>query len=368
MHIRLFSILLFLSILSSCTTTRTISSEKFGHLSDGREVKLYHLQNSSGASIDLCDFGARILRINVPDRDNNLGDVVFGYGTLDSLEFGKERFMGCVIGRYANRINHASFTLDGTSYQLSANENRAGVPVLCHGGKEGFDRKIWKAKPLHEKNRVGIQFHYLSPDGEQGFPGNCDCYVTYWWNEDNVLRIEYDATTDKPTVVCLSNHTYFNLCGQERGNILDHQLWVDCDTCVIMNAQDCPSKHQYVEGTVHDYRTLRSIRDNNNPAGASSCWLIKNWNGECKKIADLYDPKYGRGVQTWSTEPCLLTWSGKGQKGWRWGKYAPMYSYFAMLLETIHVPDSPNQSKYPSTTLRPGEKYHTYTEYRFYSK
>ena len=355
-----------LSLLISCSEGSGVSSEPFGRLSTGEEISLLHLENKSGAYVDLTDYGARLLRVVVPDREGKLADVTVGYANLDSLERGKERFIGCTIGRFGNRINNASFTLDGVTYNLEANENRAGVPVQCHGGPQGFDRKVWDYTIIQENGRCGVRFHYLSPDGEQGYPGNCDCHVTYWWSDNNALRIEYEATTDKPTVINLSNHTYFNLKGDEAGYVLDHELYVACDTCIIMNPQDCPDSLISVEGTEYDYRTLRRMDKNGlGPRGISASWLIRDWNGEEKMIAELYDPTSGRFVETWSTEPCLLTWSAAGMKGISVGKFGPMEKFCGMLLETIHVPDSPNQSRFPGTVLRPGERYHSSTEYRF---
>lgn len=352
--------LLFLAL--SCADN--VSVTQFDPLADGTPTHIYRIENRSGASVELCDYGARIMKINVPDKNGVIADIVSGYGSIDSLQFGRERFSGPVIGRYANRIENASFEIDGTRYALDANELKAGVPVQCHGGTIGFDRHVWDAEVL----RNGVRFHFLSPDGDQGFPGNCDCYITYTWTADNVLRIEYDATTDRPTHISLSNHTYINLRGNEDGNILAHVLQVEADSACVMNSSEVPAEIVSVEGTPWDFREPCSIRDSHNPRGASACWLVRDWDGSFKEIATLYEPECGRGVKVWSTEPCLLTWSGCTRSGDRAGKYSRWYSNYAMLLETIHVPDSPNQPRFPSTLLLPGEKYHTETEYRFYAR
>ena len=209
--VRHWYLLLLLSAagLCSCDGGRlSVVSSDFGTLSTGEQTTLYTLTNRSGARMTVCDYGARIVSIQVPDRDDVLGDVVVGYGDIASFEKGAERFMGCVIGRYGNRINHASFSIDGQKYELVPNELRDGVPVQCHGGPEGFDRFVWESTPLQEKDRVGVRFQRVSPDGEQGYPGNLNCSVTYWWTEENVCRIEYEATTDRPTVVNLSTIRY----------------------------------------------------------------------------------------------------------------------------------------------------------------
>ena len=367
-HIIIFFLVLAATILSSCTSGSPVkvTSESFGTLSTGEQVKLFTLKNSSGASLVITDYGARLLKLFVPDKEGTMKDVTVGYGTLDSLEFGMERFIGCTIGRFGNRIAHASFTLDGETVQLDPNETLEGEIVHLHGGKDGFDRKVWDSSILEGRGRAGVRFRYLSPDGEQGYPGNCDCTVTYWWSEDNTCTIEYEAVTDKPTVINLSNHTYFNLKGDEAGNVLDHDLWVDCDTCLIMNGQRCPDHKVSVEGTEFDYRTSRRIDSNPlGPNGSDACWLINDWTGDLKEIATLYSPDSGISMSIDSTEPCLLSWSGAWLTGGAYGKYAPMDPSCGILLETIHVPDSPNQPQFPTTVLRPGEKYYACTAYRF---
>lgn len=253
---------------------------------------------------------------------------------------GTDRFFGPVIGRFGNRIDHASFEIDGVRCDVVANETLAGEPVQCHGGPMGFDRFVWKGEPLVEKGRVGVRFHRLSPDGEQGFPGNMDAYVTYWLSDDNVVKIEYDAVTDRPTVVNLSNHTYFNIRGSKPSNVMEHLFQVEADTCVQNNTHYCPDLLLPVDGSPFDFREPHRIDyriDMPNEhlrimKGMSACWAVRDWDGTLRKAADLYDEVSGRG------------------------------------LETIHFPDSPNQDRFPSTVLRPGERYHSETEYRFYTK
>lgn len=374
----------YLSLLASvlfalwgCSSEASVTAESFGTLSTGEEVTLWHMVNANGASMDVTDYGCRIVRICMPDRDGNMSDVVVGYGDLESFEK-KDRFLGPVIGRFGNRIDHASFVLDGVEYKVDANEKFGGEPVQCHGGRKGFDKFVWEGEALVEPGRVGVRFHRLSPDGEQGFPGNMDAYVTYWLTDENVVKLEYDATTDKPTVVNLSNHTYFNMRGSKGCYVMEHLLQVEADTCVQNNSHFCPDKLLHVEGTPFDFRQpqrvdyridmpnehLRIMR------GMSACWAVRDWDGTLRRAADLYDPETGRGVETWTTEPALLTFTGRtfSAKGYPNGKYGPIQKFGGMLLETIHFPDSPNQSRFPSTVLRPGEQYHSETEYRFYAK
>lgn len=378
--VRHWYLLLLLSAagLCSCDGGRlSVVSSDFGTLSTGEQTTLYTLTNRSGARMTVCDYGARIVSIQVPDRDGVLGDVVVGYGDIASFEKGAERFMGCVIGRYGNRINHASFSIDGQKYELVPNELRDEVPVQCHGGPEGFDRFVWESTPLQGRDRVGVRFQRVSPDGEQGYPGNLNCSVTYWWTEENVCRIEYEATTDRPTVVNLSNHTVFNLKGPGDRYVMNHLMQVESDTYVLANRQLCPDRLLPVEGSPFDFRQMRRVDyrlDNYADEqlrianGMSGCWIIRDWDGSLRKVVDLYAPESGRGVVTLSTEPAFLTFTGRTFDGSQIGKCGPMEKYCGMLLETFHVADSPNQPEFPSTVLRPGETYSSITEWHFYVK
>ena len=371
------SILLGAVLFAGCENKVSVTSEPFGTLSTGEEVTLWRLENSRGASMELIDYGSRIVKICMPDRDGVIDDVVVGYGSLSSFEHG-DRYFGPVIGRFGNRIDHASFELDGVRYDLVANENLGGEPVQCHGGIMGFDKFVWRGEAIKEKDRSGVRFYRLSPDGEQGFPGNMDAYVTYWLSEDNVVKIEYEATTDKSTVVNLSNHTYFNLRGSTPSNVMEHIFQVEADTCIQNNTHYCPDLILPVEGTPFDFREPHRIDYRIDQPhehlrimkGMSACWAVRDWDGSLRKAADLYDEVSGRGIETWTTEPALLTYTGRGFTPEKYpdGKYGPLCKFAGMLLETIHFPDSPNQDRFPSTVLRPGDKYYSTTEYRFYAK
>lgn len=362
-------------LLLSCSPKAGVSVSDFGNLSTGEPTKLYTIVNRSGASLQLLDYGARIVSIKVPDRDGKIGDVVVGFGDLDNFEH-KDRFIGPVIGRYGNRIDHSAFDLDGFHYNLVPNESFDGEPVQCHGGPQGFDRFVWESEPVQEEGRAGVRFHRLSPDGEEGYPGNMDAWVTYWLTDDNVVKAEYEATTDSPTVVNLSNHTYFNLKGDEGGYVMEHLLQVDADTCVQNNTHFCPDKLLPVDGSPFDFREPHRVdyridMDNEHLRimhGMSACWVLRDWDGSLRRAADLYDRKSGRGVETWTTEPTLLTFTGRTFNESYRGKYGPIEKFGGMLLETIHFPDSPNQPRFPSTVLRPGDRYYSTTEYRFYAR
>lgn len=374
---RNFIKLAFLLLLTACSGKLNVESSTYGKLSTGEEVSYFHITNSNGAYMDVTNYGARIVKIAVPDRKGEIDDVVVGFGDLESFEKG-DRFLGPVIGRYGNRINHASFSIDGVKYNIDANETLGGEPVQCHGGTIGFDRFVWEAVPVIESNRAGVRFSRLSPDGEQGYPGNLTAVVTYWLTEDNTVKLEYEATTDKPTVVNLSNHTYFNLKGSKGGYVMDHLFTVEADQCIQNNLQYCPDLILPVEGSPFDFRKPQRVdyridMDNEHLKimhGMSACWIVRDYDGSLRKAADLYEPISGRGVQTWTNEPALLTYTGRGFSAEKYpnGKYGPIDKFGGMLLETIHFADSPNQDRFPTTVLRPGEKYYSTTEYRFYTK
>lgn len=367
------------TVLAACATRKPdVTTEPFGTLSTGEPVTLYRLTNGCGASMEVIDYGCRIVRIEVPDRNGVVGDVVVGYGDIASFETGKERFFGALIGRYGNRIDGAAFPLDGEVIHLTPNETLAGKPVHLHGGTMGFDRVMWRAEPLVEASRAGVRFTRRSPDGEEGYPGNLDCAVTYWWSEDNTCRIEYEATTDKPTVVNLSNHTYFNLKGPDGGYVMDHELQVNADFYFRNNEQFVPDGPMLpVADTPFDMREPRRVDyaiDIPNEQlrimrGFSVCWALRGWDGTLAKAADLRDPRSGRGVEVWTTEPGLLTYTGRGLSEKMIGKEGlPLEKFGGMLLETLHFADSPNRPDFPTTLLRPGERYHSVTEFRFYAK
>lgn len=378
MHLRTRFCALAATLLAACTANRPqVETSCFGTLSTGDSVTLYRLRCGQ-TSMEVIDYGCRIVRLCVPDREGRIDDVVVGYGDITSFETGSERFFGALIGRYGNRIGGASFPLDGRTVYLTPNETPGGQPVHLHGGTKGFDRVMWHGEPLAEADRAGVRFTRLSPDGEEGYPGNLDCSVTYWWTKDNVCRIEYSATTDKLTVVNLSNHTYFNLKGHRGGYVMDHLLQVEADRYFRNTPQYVPDGPSLpVEGSPFDMRTPRRIdygidlpdEQLRVMRGFSVCWQLRNDGGELAKAADLYAPRSGRGVETWTTEPGLLTYTGRGLSERMIGKEgAPMEKFGGMLLETIHFPDSPNRPELPTTVLRPGEHYRSVTEFRFYTK
>lgn len=249
-----------LAVLTACTAkTPSVETIPFGQLASGEEVTLYRLTSGSGASMEVIDYGCRVVRICVPDRSGTIADIVPGYDNIRDFETGSERFFGALIGRYGNRIANACFPLDGDTVHLTVNEHLAGCPGHLHGGQKGFDRVMWRGEPLREPDRAGVRFTRVSPDGEEGYPGNLACTVTYWFTRDNVWRAEYAASTDKPTVVNLSNHTYFNLKGVDDGGyVMDHVMQVEADEYLPNDARFVPlGAAEPVEGTPFDLREDR---------------------------------------------------------------------------------------------------------------
>lgn len=370
-------VLLLFALLSVIACNRKgIEVKKYGTLETGEETHVFLLRNKSGASMLLCDYGARIISICVPDRDGKLDDVVVGYGSIEQFEK-EDRFIGCVIGRYGNRIDGASFVIDGVRYEVEANESYDGDPVQCHGGPEGFDRFIWNSETFSERGCQGVRFSRISPDGEEGYPGNCYVTVTYRWTDNNECKIEYEATTDKATVINLSNHTYFNLKGSTGGYVMDHILCIEADSCIQNNLHYCPDIVFPVEDTPFDFRNPNRIdyridmpsRQLEIMKGMSACWKVKDWDGTLQKIATLEEPGSGRIIETWSTEPGLLIYTGRAFNPETYkGKYGPIEKYGGLLLETIHFADSPNQPRFPNTILRAGDIYHSSTEWHFKTK
>ena len=340
---------------------------------EGEAIIRYTLRNDSGAEVQLTNYGAAIVSVKMPDREGRMADVVLGYKHPEGYFFDGAA-SGKSVGRCANRIAFGQMTVEGKEYRLEVNN---GVNHL-HGGTKGFDRVMWQAEPLVEADRAGVRFTRLSPDGEEGYPGNLACTVTYWFTKGNVWRAEYEATTDRPTIVNLSNHTYFNLKGQNGGYVMDHVMQVEADRYFRNTAQYVPDGAMLpVEDTPFDMRAPHRIDyaiDTPDPQlqimrGFSVCWVLRSQTGELARAADLYSPRSGRGVETWTTEPGLLTYTGRGLNERMIGKNGvPLEKFGGMLLETLHFADSPNRPDFPSTVLRPGERYRSVTEFRFYAK
>lgn len=373
---RLFYFLFLVVLATACTNraaTSRITTEFYGITREGDTVTQYTLTNASGAHIKVIDYGCRVTNIIVPDREGKMADVVLGYENLKDYETGNERFFGALLGRYANRIAGGEFMIDSVRYQLSCNESPNGHPGHLHGGTKGFDRVMWKAVTVERHDTLGIIFTRRSPDGEEGYPGNLDCKVTYLWTPDNTWRIEYEAVTDQPTIVNMSQHCYFNLRGYDGGSVLNHIAQIDADSVTVNTPWYVPAAVESVTGSPLDFRTPhrfaeRADRPNAHMklmGGYSANWILRNYDGELRYAATVTEPQSGRRIETYTTEPGLLIYTGIGLSEKIVGKGGAQQKYGGLILETIHHPDTPHHPEFPSCVLRPHEKYKSVTEYRF---
>jgi len=360
-----------LGAIGATPQSGSITKKAFGKTPDGQPVDLYVLTNKNGAEASITNYGGAVVSIKVPDRNGKLADIVLGYDTADGYVNDKSHFGG-IIGRFGNRIAHAQFVLDGKTYTLAKNN---GENTL-HGGVKGFDKALWTAKTLPVKDGQSLELSYLSKDGDEGFPGNLKVTVTYTWTDANALQIEYSATTDKKTVVNLTNHSYFNLAGQGSGDILGHLLVIEADKFTPVDAGLIPTGElRDVAGTPFDFRKPVAIgaridQDDEQSklgGGYDHNFVLRRSAGVGESLAArVVEPASGRVLEVWTTEPGVQFYTGNFLDGKTPGKGGVTYPRRnAFCLETQHYPDSPNQPKFPSVVVKPGERYHTITTYRF---
>jgi len=339
-----------------------ISKRIFGSL-DGEEVYLYTLMNDSGFRVEITNYGGIVTSIITPDKNGNFDDVALGYDSLNGYLI-ETPYFGAIVGRYANRIAGARFTLDGVTYQLTENT----PPNQLHGGIKGFDKVIWTPETLESDTSVSLKLTYLSADGEEGYPGNLETTVVYTVTRDNRLQIEYTAKTDKPTPINLSHHSYFNLSGTSGKNILDHILYIDADRYTVVDETLIPTGEiADVRDTPMDFRVPERIgsRIHKVPGGYDHNYVLNNL-GHYAKVAELYDEYSGRYMEVFTTEPGIQFYSGNFLNGSIVGEKGLVYQkHHGLCLETQHFPDSPNHPEFPNTILRPGETYKQFTVYRF---
>ena len=368
-----------LAVLASCGKKKTTEPENTKTLSgleftafekevNGKQNKLYVMTNANGMEVTVINFGARITSILVPDKEGNMKDVVLGFGSIDDFLNNNSNF-GAAIGRYGNRIGKGKFTLDGTEYQLPINN---GENTL-HGGTIGYDQKMFDIKQI---NNQTLECTLLSPDGDNGFPGNLDITIIYKLTEDNAIDISYAATTDKPTVVNLTNHSYFNLSGDPSKLITDHVLFMDCDNYTPTDATLIPTGEiapvtgtpmdfttPYVIGERIDDTSFEAIKLGN---GYDHNWIFNKPGDLSSPIARLTHPTTGITLEVFTNEPAVQFYTGNFLSGTQTGKNGITYQKrTALCLETQHYPDSPNKENFPSTVLRPGEKYSSRCIYKF---
>jgi aldose 1-epimerase len=369
---------LVLAFASSTLSAQATASakpkvESWGKTPAGESVDLYTLTNSKGMEACIITYGGIVVSLKVPDRAGKLGDVVTGFDSLASyVGPPAPPHFGALIGRYGNRIGGASFTLDGVKYALSANE---GANTL-HGGTLGFDRVVWKGKSLSPQS---LELTYFSKDGDQGFPGNLSVTVVYTVTDNNELKIDYSATTDKNTVVNLTNHSYFNLAGQGEGDVLAHQVMLAADRFTPVDKALIPTGElKSVAGTPFDFRTPHAIGERINAndeqlifgKGYDHNFVLNHGLSATPQLsARVTEPKSGRVMEVLTTEPGLQFYTGNQLDGSLHGKDGKAYGKrSAFCMETQHYPNSPNQPSFPTTELKPGARYHTTTIYRFSAK
>lgn len=344
--------------------------QPFGKTAEGEDVQIYTLTNSSGMEVRIMNYGGVIVSVKVPDKSGALSDVVLGCDTLDGYLKGVPYF-GALVGRYGNRIAKGKFELDGQTYSLARNNGENAL----HGGLKGFDKVVWAAEPFEKDGASGLVLKYTSADGEEGYPGKLDVTVTYTLTADNSIRIDYEAVTGKPTVVNLTNHSYWNLKDAGATPILDHEVMLNCDRFTPVDAGLIPTGElKPVEGTPFDFRSPEKIGaridaddEQIKRGGGYDHNFVINRTGEGLQLAaKVTEPTTGRVMEVLTMEPGVQFYTGNFLDGTITGKGGTIYQKRAgFCLETQHFPDSPNQPDFPSTTLRPGEIYKTTTVYKF---
>ncbi len=367
------SILLVSSDLNLVLAMPTDGKKPFGNLPDGREVFLFTLRNGNGMEAKITNYGGIIVVLSVPDRYGKVGDIVLGYDSLARYVETRSTF-GALIGRYANRIGNAEFTLHGTVYRLSKNSGQNQIHHI-HGGAKGFHRTLWTVDERESKPGRSLVLTHFSPDGEEGYPGNLTVKVVYSLTESNELKIEYSATTDKSTVINVTNHAYFNLAGAGNGDILDHKLFLNADLFTPIDESRIPTGElRAVAGTPMDftkpaligafietdYDQLRITR------GYDHNWVLNKPSGSRSLAARVFERSSGRVMEVWTTEPGVQFFTANSMNRTTIGKGGKLYGpRFGLCLETQHFPDSPNKTHFPSTILEPGQRFSSTTIFRF---
>jgi aldose 1-epimerase len=336
---------------------------------DGAPVELFTLGKTEGMRLSVMSYGGAIVSLRVPDRDGNLDDIVLGFDSLDAY-IRHSHYFGAIVGRYANRIGRGGFELDGTRYRLPINDE----PHHLHGGTRGFDRVVWGCEPFRDDRGEGVSLRHTSPDGDQGYPGTLEVEVRYLLGGTNEVEVDYRATSDKPTPVNLTQHSYFNLAGAGQGDILDHQLTIDADAYTPVDCTLIPTgKIVPVAGTPFDFRAPVAIGSRiGDPdpqleyaGGYDHNFVLRREGPGLHHAARVSDPASGRALDVFTTEPGLQLYTGNqldgtlGKEGRRYGRHS------GLCLETHHFPDSPNQPRFRSTILRPGERYQSRTVFAF---
>lgn len=368
-----FACLAFASILDSCSgnkfiTSSGLRSEDFRQKVNGKKTALYKISNKNGLEACITNYGARVVSLMVPDRNGKLEDIVCGFPDINGYLSQPQNY-GATVGRYIGRILHARYVLDGKEYCLQANHTDGHT---AHGGDPNFGARMWKVQQVTPSS---VTLTYLSPDGENGFPGNLKVKLTYTVTEANALDIRYEATTDKPTVINLCNHSFFNLSGNLNSSVENQIMWVDAGYFTPYDKKKCVTGELWpVKSTPLDFTQPHAIGRHINDEygqlqvvnGYDHAWALRSPGDDSRPAAWIYDENSGRKMEIYTTEPAVHIYTGNGLKGKVKGKNDICYPFRgAVCFETCHFQDSPNNPQFPSTTLRPGEVFQSHTVYKF---
>jgi aldose 1-epimerase len=347
--------------------SRSLTKSSFGKTREGKSVDIYTLTNGSGMEARITNFGAILVSLKTPDRHGKLDDVLLGFDTVEGY-LREHPYFGAVVGRYGNRIAKGQFTLNGKQYKLATNNG----PNALHGGIKGFDKAVWQALPV---GNSALKLTYLSKDGEEGYPGNLTVTVSYTLTDANELRLDYTASTDKDTVINITNHSYFNLAGQGTGDILGHRLMLNADRFTPVDSTLIPTGElRSVAGTPFDFRQPHAIGERIDVkdeqiqfgGGYDHNWVLNGTIGTLRPAARVVEPKSGRVLEVQTTEPGVQFYTGNFLDGAITGKGGKVYNKrYGFCLETQHFPNSPNEPKFPSPVLKPGETYKSTTVFKF---
>ena len=370
--------LVCMTFTSQAADPAGVTHQPFGKTKGGDPVEIYTLRNSHGCEARITNYGGIVVSLTVPDKNGKLDDVVLGFDTIPEYEANSPYF-GALIGRYGNRIAKGEFTLDGKEYHLPIND----PPNSLHGGKVGFDKHVWQAEPGSSNEGPTLTLRYVSQDGEEGYPGTLTVKAVYTLTNDNALKVAFDATTDAPTVLNLTNHSYFDLRGAgTKGDILGHEVTINASKYLPVDKTSIPlGELRPVAGTPFDFRKPMTFGSRINdadeqlhigPGGYDHCYALDGYDPKLGAKAEstlavrVYEPTSGRVLELWTSEPGVQVYTGNYLKGAFAGKGGKVYEkHAAFALEPQHYPDSPNRPEYPSTVLRPGETYHNTFFYRF---
>ena len=365
-------LLTFVLIMPACkqktvVVSQSIAKSEFGKLPDGRVADLYTLTNKNGLVMKITNYGGTVTSLSVPDKNGTLADIVLGFDNIQSY-LKATAYFGAIVGRYGNRIAKGKFEIDGIPYTLAKNNG----PNTLHGGLVGFDKVIWDADRINDTTGVGLKLHYMSKDGEEGFPGNLDVTVTYLLTNTNEFRIDYKAKTDKATPLNLTHHSYFNLAGAGNGDVLGHLVMIDAQRYTVVDSNLIPTGElPDVKGTPFDFTKEQAIGAKinelgGNPVGYDHNYVLNSGGAKLARAARVTEPVSGREMEVYTDQPGVQFYTGNFLDGTLKGKEGKVYNqYYGFCFETQKFPDSPNQPAFPNSILKPGEEYKSTTIYKF---